>query len=179
MFNNPTDIQAGIEKYGVFLFAIADFLKCAGCGKSNCDDTSHSGEPAPITEVDECFVYTIGHRLRGRPDLVMLCGPSPDDPVALPADLQLEMNEAAGLINYMVEHWSENPVLPGQTCGTGTGRIYQVLDRAEAVAQAKRDLTLQAGEYYGDQDYALLVLVPVGWQNQPWPGLARPPALLH
>lgn len=178
MRTNAQTIQDGIDNCGVFLFAIADFLTCAGCGQSNCQDASHSGEREPITEVDECFVYTVGHRLRGRPDMVMLCGPAPEDPPAGTAELHAELDEAARLLNYMVEQWAENPVLAGQTCGTSTGRLYRVLDRAEAVAQAKKDLTIQAGEYYGDQSYALLVLVPVGWQGQPWGGAARP-ALLH
>lgn len=150
------DIRRNIKLYGVALRAISDAAPCQSCGDTPCEPHAKGA----FTELEDGFVYSIGHRERNRPDLVVLCGPTPGEPALDQAGLVNRMQEAATLINYLVSRWGEHPVLPGQRCADSDGRVYRVLSSAEVVSAAKDELTVQAGVYYGTEDYELLVLMP-------------------
>lgn len=154
-------IEAGIRDYGVFLQAVSNACTCAECGS----DPQHTHGDAGYSDIEDGFIYTIGHRARRRPDLVALCGPKPGEPPMTAGELWTQIQQLGGLINYMVAHWQEKPVLAGQHCATDNGRIYQVIDHPGAVAHAISTLTIQASNYYGTEDYPLLVLLPSGWRH--------------
>lgn len=155
-------IQKGIQDVGVYLLAISDSVPCTLCGRAECQD---HGDARHYDNPEDGFVYSIGHRERGRPDLLVLCGPSPEENAFSRDDLNQQMREAAQLINYLVKNWDQKPVKPTEYCGTSHGRIYQAIDDPELTAQAKEEFTVQAGNYYGADDYAVLVLIPVGWHH--------------
>lgn len=152
------EIDRHIAQAGVSLRAVSDAVACDSCGQDLC--ASHA--ELLSTEPDDGFVYSIGHRLRGRPDLVVLCGQGlkEETPVDHMTILH-RMNEAADLVNYLVSKWDTDPVLPEQTCADGDGFAYVVMNLPNLVTQAKREWTLQASEYYGDENYELLVLMPI------------------
>lgn len=150
------EIRRHIAAYGVSLLAISDAAPCQKCGATPCAKHTE-GE---FSELEDGFVYSVGHHERQRPDLLVLCGPTPDEP-AMNRDAMLARMQAAGaLINYLVAHWDESPVLPGHRCHDHDGREYRVLDTPALVATAKDQMTVQAGVYYGTEDYALIVLMP-------------------
>lgn len=157
------DIKRNIKRCGVSLLAVSDAAPCEACGDTPCE-THLKGA---FTEPEDGFVYSIGHRERNRPDLVVLCGPVPGEPAFDQAALVHRMQEAGALINYLVSRWGEHPVKPGQRCADSDGRIYRVFSSPEVVSAAKDELTVQAGVYYGTEDYELLVLMPETAQATP------------
>ena len=152
-------IQATIDKFGVCLVAVSDAAHCEACGP---DTTCRSHAAATYTEMDDGFVYTIGHQARNRPDLVILCGPTPVEETPMPRDeLVTHLEAAADLLNHLVSNWDDHPVLPGQRCADASGRRYMVDASPEGVAYAKQALALGTVDFYGSDRFGMLVLVPM------------------
>ncbi len=165
MIDYPNFLQEtrrNIERYGVHLVGVADSVHCGVCGTDDCADHK---DAARYDKPGDGFVYTIGHRERARPDLVVLCGPRDGEQPVPGEALNRQISEATMLLNDLVDNWGENPVLAGQHCAAGNGRVYRVCDDPALVQEARESLTVQAGRYYGCDDYRLLVLVPVGWMH--------------
>ena len=165
MIENPeflAGVRKGIKDVGVFLLAISDSVPCCECGHSNCNEHA---EATQYDKPEDGFVYSIGHRERNRPDFVIFCGPAPQENAFSRESLNQQMFEAAQLINYLVQNWDKKPVRPGEHCGTRDGRLYQVLDNPDLIKLAKSEFMVQAGNYYGNDDYGVLALIPVGWQH--------------
>lgn len=158
--SNRAEIRRHIAAYGVSLLAISDAAPCQMCGETPCERHVEGA----LSELEDGFVYSVGHRERQRPDLLVFCGPTPyEAPLSKEALLQ-RMQAAGALINFLVAHWDESPVLPGHLCTDSEGREYRVLDTPDLLATARDQLTVQAGVYYGTEDYELLVLTPVSLQ---------------
>ena len=155
-------IEKGIAEKGIFLVAVGDVGECAACGGDACGCAGRE-----FGEMKDGFVYTIGHRKLGRPDMVFLCGPRPGEEAFSARELREEMMDCAGTCNWLSANWEKAPLLEGQTVMTAGGRIYLASAREELVAGAKEGITVQAGNYYGDSDYGLLALVPVGRGRHP------------
>ena len=157
------DIRKTIKKSGICLFAISDAIECEECGDTPCGAHAY----ATYTDLDAGFVYSVGHWERKRPELIVLCGPTPMDAHPMNREALIDtMTEAAHLINHLVENWTDNPVLPGHRCQDANGRVYMVDDGVHGVALAKKGMTHAATDYYGSEHYALMVLIPL-YQTAP------------
>ena len=103
------------------------------------------------------FTYTIGHHLKGQPEL-LLVGPAP--------------NYVAGLLN----HIGDSPDLMAQVAACRGGELLDAggkfpLKMLRVGPQAKAEYTVQATRFYGHADYDVVQLVAPDKQGR-FPGEA-------
>jgi hypothetical protein len=145
-------IQKAIKSHGVFLMAVTDIGACECC-----DGKNHVQDKDELIE-DKSFVYSIGHREAGRPDILVLTGTFNKDKKVSVETAKSKVLAASSLINSMVDRWNIQAVAEGHTAEDRDGNEYRVVSfEGNAV---KEMFTIQASNYYGDLNYHLLVLLP-------------------
>ena len=156
MSNETTDprIKDAIDKFGIAMICILPNTTCS-CS----EDLSHE-HVLVYDKLEAGYVYTVGHREHNRPDIVAYCGPGNGESMLTGPEIETNIHDVATTINRIVKHWSENPVRSGNTVLTDKGRVYIVQDNKEALAACKFEHTVKATEYYGDDNYELLFMIP-------------------
>lgn len=137
-----TDIKNGIASHGVYMMGVTD--------RETDADRLTTG-----------YIYTIGHQERSRPDIMLLLYCKDKDTVTEDV-VQKRFRSAAYLINYIVDHWDTEPLIAGHTAQDQSGILYQVHDESEFESDFK-EFTFQASNYYGRDEYPLLILMPTGY----------------
>lgn len=149
-------IDADINSFGVFLLSVSEGA-CTSCGTVGCighaDRVVYHGP-------EEAFVYTIGQHTRQRPEIVVMCGPMPTEDPCEDALVQVELRGIAMLINHIVKNWETKPLREQQTMASPSGRRYLVLPKELVPKTAKETMTVQAANYYGHDQYDILVAIP-------------------
>jgi hypothetical protein len=106
------------------------------------------------------FIYTIGHQERQRPDL-LITPMGEKNEVVSPEEANRRMMAAGNLINYLVDNWETNPIKAGDTAEDALGRHYKIVDDKRAdKKEVFKQYTIQASNYYGHDNYSVLVLLP-------------------
>lgn len=136
------DIKNGIANYGVFMLAITD--------RDTDADRLTSG-----------YIYTIGHQERQRPDIMLVLYCKDKDTVTEELVMK-RFGAGQRLINSIVEHWDTDPLLAGHTAQDSMGILYKAHDESEFTSNFK-EFTFQASNYYGREEYPLLILMPTGY----------------
>jgi hypothetical protein len=148
-------IRTGIERNGVYLIATSILV--------DDEEEIDPNQKSECTELDDAFVYSVGHREHGRPDLLLLCGPCSGEIAINKEETEKRLEAAASLLVSLVSQWDDEPVLPDEACMDRNDRVYTVRDSSIDKAsdwEIKHHLTTQTTEYYGDVEYDLLLLIP-------------------
>mgnify|MGYP003585470166 FL=1 len=138
-------IKSAISDSGALLIAVSRSFR--------------ESEKENFNDPDDGFVYSIGHREKGLPDIVILCGAISES--SIPKDeLEARVKYATTAINHLIKDWDKFPVLPGHTVGSDDDVIirfseYTIND--DRNRDIKEFVTIQASNYYGTYDYDLLV----------------------
>lgn len=140
--NFLNNIQNGIKSHGVYLMGVTDRDK---------DSDPWTGG----------YLYTIGHKERQRPDLVLVVYHKDKDSVSEKV-VEERFRAAHILLNSLVKHWETAPVLAGHTAQDEQGILYKIHAESE-FDKSFKEFTIQASNYYGTEDYPLLILMPVGY----------------
>lgn len=115
---------------------------------------------------DDGYVYTLGHGRLGRPDLIAVCGSALDG--AAPAmdltQLSSEVNAAARMVRWIIDHWTRLEVTPGAMFRSDTHRVFKVADE-DSTGELLDDVLAsmeQGGRGLVKDELRPIVLVPVG-----------------
>jgi len=151
-------IEKGIKEHGFYLICVSDANLCE---MPDCDH-KHNDPAAMYTELEDAYVYTVGRRTSNRPEMIIFCGPSLGERPVSGGALIETMLETTRVLNYLIENWDEQPVLPGHTISAGHGhRIYKVIDNPTTAQQVKTEFMIQTSNYYNSDDYEVLVIKPI------------------
>lgn len=114
-----------------------------------------------ITRADEGYVYSIGQHEKGRPEILIFCGPCPNDKPMNGDELFNNIIEAQKLINHWHQVWESEPYRVKEAFRDEQGRVYMLADHVPAGKHLIKDSAQLIKSYYGTDDYELFVLIPV------------------
>lgn len=149
-------VKKAIEESTVMILGVSDAVACG----------AHHSPPkeGPFMEMDDGFLYTIGHHIVGRPEIMVLIGPNEHENPISRYELLDRFVPTQVMINHLVAHWDEEPVHHNETVADPNGRVYLVadVDCFKSSVDYREVFTTQASEYHRTKDYRLLILQPLG-----------------
>jgi hypothetical protein len=142
-------IKSCIKKYKCMIMAVNHNT----CDKDDIKDN--------YDKINDAFVYSIGRKEFGHPDILILCGSDKENPISSD-QLSKRFNYALQALIVLMEEWDDNPVKPGHTFGGKDTIIIKFISREyedydDFIECCKEDIAIQAGNYYGTYDYELIV----------------------
>lgn len=146
-------IKNYIEKYKYMIMAVSHNT-CGNCDEDVIDDN--------YNRRNDSFVYTIGRKEFGYPDILILCGSDEDKPISSD-QLSKRFDYAAHALPDLIKEWDDHPVKPGHTFGPKDKIIIEIIsperyrDYNNIIKSCKEGITIQASNYYGTYDYELIV----------------------
>lgn len=115
-----------------------------------------------ITAEDSGCVYTLGHRLHDRPEILGFAGPMEGEKAYTIGKLSESVLDLGRRVDKAVARWPDKPFIVGKTIKTKLGRRYLVSQPSpEEAIKHKKGLIYTVGQYYGTDDYDLLLLTPI------------------
>lgn len=115
---------------------------------------------------DDACIYTVGLRKLGRPDILVKCGPGYGTCLYDTTRIKQNVINAGRLISHLFRTWNDaSPLKNGDICEDRTHNIYVVV-KHESLSKLdldyKKRIMKYTTDYYGDINYNILVLDPIG-----------------
>lgn len=132
---------------------------------SQCPNGSndHREEDCPYAKYRFCiadgYAHTIGHRERDRPDIMAWSYSCVDNSFLNRDMINARLKDTISFLESIVANWKE--MKAGDVFTTEHGERYIVIDLSPIMIEEMKAVAFLAGKYYGDEDYALRVLVPL------------------
>lgn len=154
------EIRKHIKQHGVFTVAILPDGMNPELDIIDNDTNTMFGNSS-----DAC-IYTVGQKTRNRPDLLIKCGPGFGTCLYDASRVKRNVLNAGFLINHLAKTWNDqSPLKEGDICEDRDHNMYVVVQYqmlCEIDLDHKLRIMVHATNYYGNNNYNVLVLDPIG-----------------
>lgn len=162
-------IARSISQHGYYILAALIGDKCATCCACyQHDECPLKGDNHQFTDVKEAYVYSVGRREIGVPEIFIFCGPTNNDGPIKYDTARAKIDDAALTIQSLVDGWET--VYGWETSRPSNGAPVSVTDGPEYWVNTDQDVidiikshfAMGVGDYYNNNSYDMVVLIPKG-----------------